>query len=90
VATRQFVETGKSKFSGLDVVLARRRLSALNAARKLDDLSRLHSVGLHKLTGDRGACWRSTSTDRGGSCSGSTPATRSKSRLSITIEGMTR
>jgi proteic killer suppression protein len=57
VATRQFVEAGKSKFSGLDEILARRRLSALNAARKLDDLSRLRSVGLHKLGGDRAGHW---------------------------------
>jgi len=57
VATRQFIESGKSKFSGLDEKLARRRLSALNVARKLDDLSRLRSVGLHKLTGDRAGFW---------------------------------
>jgi proteic killer suppression protein len=57
VATRQFLESGKSKFSGLDESLARRRLSALNVARKLDDLSRLRSVGLHKLSGDRSGCW---------------------------------
>ncbi len=56
-ATRQFIESGKSKFSGLDDRLARRRLSALNVARKLDDLSRLRSVGLHKLSGDRSGYW---------------------------------
>jgi proteic killer suppression protein len=56
-ATRQFLETGKSKFSGLDEQLARRRLSALNVARKLEDLSRLQSVGLHKLGGDRSGQW---------------------------------
>ena len=56
-ATRQFVEAGKAEFSGLDIDLARRRLSTLNAARKLDDLSRLRSVGLHKLAGDRSAFW---------------------------------
>jgi proteic killer suppression protein len=56
-ATRRFIESGKSKFSGLDDALARRRLSALNAARKLDDLSHLRSVGLHKLSGDRAGCW---------------------------------
>jgi proteic killer suppression protein len=56
-ATRQFLETGKSKFSGLDVDLAKRRLSALNVARKLEDLSRLRSVGLHKLSGDRSDQW---------------------------------
>ena len=56
-ATRQFIESGKSKFSGLDEGLARRRLSALNVARKLDDLSRLKSVGLHKLSGDPAGFW---------------------------------
>jgi proteic killer suppression protein len=56
-ATRQFVESGKSKFSGLDSDLTRRRLSALNAARKLDDLSRLRSVGPHELSGDRAGQW---------------------------------
>ncbi len=56
-ATRQFLESGKSKFSGLDENLARRRLAALNVARKLDDLSRLRSVGLHKLSGDRSGSW---------------------------------
>ncbi len=57
VATLQFLESGKSKFSGLDESLARRRLSALNVARKLDDLTRLRSVGLHKLSGDRSGFW---------------------------------
>jgi proteic killer suppression protein len=56
-ATRQFIESGKSKFSELDEALARTRLSALNAARKLDDMSRLRSVGLHKLSGNRSAHW---------------------------------
>ena len=56
-ATRQFMERGKSKFSGLDEGLARRRLTALNVARKLDDISRLRSVGLDKLTGDRAGHW---------------------------------
>ena len=49
--------SGKSKFFGLDEGLARRRLSALNVARKLDDLTRLRSVGLHKLSGDRSGFW---------------------------------
>jgi toxin HigB-1 len=57
VATRQFIESGKSKFSGLDDGLARRRFSALNVARKLDDLTRLRSAGLHKLRGDRAGFW---------------------------------
>ncbi|MFL5214180.1 MAG: type II toxin-antitoxin system RelE/ParE family toxin [Microvirga sp.] len=56
-ATRQFAETGKSKFPGLDVELARQRLQELNGARSLDVISRLRSVGLHKLKGDRKAYW---------------------------------
>jgi toxin HigB-1 len=67
-ATRHFIEAGKSKFSSLDHALARRRLSALNAAQKLDDLSRLRSVGLHKLSGDRagllGDCRQRALADR--------------------------
>ena len=59
-ATRQFIEAGKSKFSGLDVNLAWQRLAELNAARSLDDRSRLRSVGLHKLKGDRHGCWAMT------------------------------
>jgi proteic killer suppression protein len=56
-ATRQFIDAGKSKFSGLDEVLARRRLAALNAASSLDALGSLRSVGLHKLKGDRAGFW---------------------------------
>jgi len=57
VATRRFVEGGKARFSGLDADMARRRLSALNAAGRLEDLSRLASVGLHKPSGDRQGFW---------------------------------
>ena len=56
-ATRRFVEGGKSKFSGLDEALARRRLMELNAATSLDDFSRLNSVGLHKLKGNLHQYW---------------------------------
>jgi proteic killer suppression protein len=56
-ATRQFVETGKSRFSGLDGELARQRLNELDSAASLDDLPPLRSVGLHKLTGDRKGQW---------------------------------
>jgi proteic killer suppression protein len=59
-ATRQFAEIGKSKFSGLDVELARQRLQELNGAQSLDILSRLRSVGLHKLKGSRKEFGRST------------------------------
>lgn len=56
-ATRQFVESGKSKFSGMDAALALRRLAQLNAATTLDALGRLNSLGLHKLKGDLKEYW---------------------------------
>ena len=36
------------------------RLNVLNAARSLDDISPLRSIGLHKLTGDRRGQWAMT------------------------------
>ena len=59
-ATRQFAETGKCKFAGLDENKARMRLSALHAAKTLDDIAPLRSVGLHKLSGDRKNQWAMT------------------------------
>ena len=59
-ATRQFAETGKSKFSGMDVEAAEERLAALDAASSLADLSPLKSVGLHKLAGARKYQWAMT------------------------------
>lgn len=56
-ATRRFVEGGKSRFSGLDIALARQRLAELNAAPSLGALSPLKSVGLHRLKGDRKGYW---------------------------------
>ena len=56
-ATRHFVESGKSKFSGLDAALARQRLAELNAATSLTALLPLRSIGLHKLKGDRAGRW---------------------------------
>jgi len=52
-ATRRFAEDGKSGWSGLDAQRASLRVSQLDAARTLDDLARLRSVGLHKLRGNR-------------------------------------
>jgi len=52
-ATRQFVEQGKSRFSGMDIPLAFRRLRQLDPATNLQALSALNSVGLHKLKGDK-------------------------------------
>jgi toxin HigB-1 len=56
-ATRQFIEGGKSKFSGLDEELARDRLADISAATSLEALGRLNSVGLHKLKGPLREFW---------------------------------
>jgi toxin HigB-1 len=55
--TRQFIEAGKSKFSGLDVDLADQRLAELDAATALSDFGLLRSIGLRKLKGDRRGFW---------------------------------
>lgn len=56
-ATRQFVEHGKSRFSGMDVAIAHRRLRQINTASSLQALAGLNSVGLHKLKGDLRDFW---------------------------------
>jgi toxin HigB-1 len=56
-ATRQFIETGKSKFSGMDMKLAAFRVVTLAQAMSLSDFGELNSVGLHKLKGDRKDFW---------------------------------
>jgi proteic killer suppression protein len=56
-ATRQFIERGKSRFSGLDEDLARQRLAELNAAPSLTVIGKLNSVGLHKLKGNLREFW---------------------------------
>jgi proteic killer suppression protein len=58
--TRQFAETGKCKFSGLDVEAAQDLIAALDAATSVKDLSPLKSVGLHKLDRDRKDQWAMT------------------------------
>jgi proteic killer suppression protein len=55
--TRQFGETGKSKFSGLDTTKALSRLQLLDAVARLNEIPSLASVGLHKLSGDREGQW---------------------------------
>jgi len=73
-ATQRFAEEGKSRFTGLDEALVRRRLRLLDEAERLDDLTGLKSVGLHRLRGDRrrqwaisaGAAWRITFEFRDG------------------------
>jgi proteic killer suppression protein len=59
-ATRRFAETGKSKFTGLDVEAADDMLAMLDAATSLADISPLKSVGLHALKGDRKGQWAMT------------------------------
>jgi proteic killer suppression protein len=56
-ATRQFVEQGKSRFSGMDIALAHRRLRQIDTASNLQALAGLNSVGLHKLKGERRDFW---------------------------------
>lgn len=56
-ATRQFIDRGKSAFSGLNAALARQRLNELNAAPSLEALGRLNSLGLHKLKGNLRRFW---------------------------------
>jgi toxin HigB-1 len=56
-ATQRFAEEDKSRFTGLDEALARRRLRLLDEAERLQDLTGLKSVGLHRLRGARKAQW---------------------------------
>jgi proteic killer suppression protein len=55
--TRQFAETGRSKFSGLDTTKALSRLQLLDAVVRLDEIPSLASIGLHKLSQDREGQW---------------------------------
>ena len=59
-ATRRFVETGKSKFGGIDVGAAEEVVAMLEAATSLADISPLKSVGLHSLKGSRKGQWAMT------------------------------
>ncbi len=56
-AARQFIASGKSKFSGLDIALAQDRLDQIHAATSLSDLGKLNSAGLHKLKGPLRGFW---------------------------------
>jgi len=55
--TQRFAEEGKSGFRGLDEATARLRLRLLDEAERLEDLTGLASVGLHKLRGGRKRQW---------------------------------
>lgn len=59
-ATERFAREGKSKFVGLDVAKAMARLKLLRAARAIDDIPPLKSIGLHALTGARKGQWAMT------------------------------
>ena len=59
-ATERFAREGKSKFTGMDVAKAMARLKILRAARSLDDIPPLKSVGPHPLVGDRQGQWAMT------------------------------
>lgn len=59
-APRQLAETGKSKFSGLDVGKALLQLRTLDDLVALSEVSRLKGIGLHKLNGDRKGQWALT------------------------------
>ncbi len=56
-STQRFAEEGKGRFSGLDEALVRRRLRLLDEAERLEDLTGLKSVGLHRLRGARNGQW---------------------------------
>jgi toxin HigB-1 len=55
--TRKLFETGQSNIPGLDAERALNRLSALNVATRLDQISPLRSIGLHPLKGRRKGQW---------------------------------
>lgn len=59
-STRRFAQIGKSRWRGMDVEIAKERLQALNAAKSLEGLGRLRSLGLHKLGGGRSGTWAMT------------------------------
>lgn len=59
-ATRRFAETGKSKFSGMDVRLAQRRLNLIDNISSLREITPLRSIHLHPLKGSRKGQWAIT------------------------------
>ena len=59
-ATRKFAETGKSKFSGLDIARADYLLGLLDHMLSFNEIDRLNSIGLHPLKGARKGQWEIT------------------------------
>jgi toxin HigB-1 len=53
-----------NQFRGLDFEAATDLMLALNAAKALNDLSPLKSIGLHKLKGERKGQWAMTVNQR--------------------------
>ena len=56
-AARRLFETGKWTKPGLDVDTALNRLAVLNAITRLDQISPLKSIRLHRLKGKRKGQW---------------------------------
>jgi addiction module HigA family antidote len=87
-ATRQFAESGKCKFSGLDEAWAHELLGMLDAAKSLSSISPFRNVGLHALKGDRKGQWAMKVMVHGGFASNSTMEMPMKSKSStITRKG---
>jgi proteic killer suppression protein len=59
-ATRRFAETGKTKFSGMDDQMARRRLNLIDSISPLGEIAPLRSIRLHALKGSRKGQWAVT------------------------------
>jgi toxin HigB-1 len=59
-STERFAMEGKSKFSGMDAAKAMARLKILRAARSIEDIPPLNSIGLHPLVGNRQGQWAMT------------------------------
>jgi proteic killer suppression protein len=59
-SARRLFESGKWKKPGLDVDTALNRLAVLNAVTRLDQISPLKSIGLHRLKGKRKGQWAMT------------------------------
>ena len=70
-ASRKVWDGGRpNQFRGLDFEAAADLLLALNAAKSLQDLSPLRSIGLHKLKGNRKNQWAMTVNERWRICFG--------------------
>jgi proteic killer suppression protein len=89
-STRRFAEVGKSKFSGMNVDVAEKRLAALEAATSLADLTPLRAIGLHKLAGAPKDQWAVNVNGHGASAFASRMATCGMLKLSTITDGARR